>query len=188
MGSNNFFQDTRPPFSTAIYPAVTLSTTSKMLVRANPDSMVGPSEWWPGKKITMHIVGQFTTAATPGNLTVEIRLGETDAGGTILATSTAVALTASKTNITWEVDLGVRCFSTGNGGTSASLIATGKFSANALGLLIPAANNPILLPESAPAAVTVDLTAAHGISLQFKRSGSTAETAQVVDQDFIHLN
>jgi hypothetical protein len=183
-----FYTDLRPPFATAVFPAVTLSTTSKMLVRANPDTMLQPNEWWAGKKIKIHMFGQFTTAVTPGNLTIEIRLGEADAGGTILATTTAVALTASKTNIAWELAAWVTCFSTGNGGVSASLLATGRFEPNALSLLIPAANNPMLVPETAPAAVTVDLTAPHGISVQFKRSGSTVETAQVVGQEFTHLN
>jgi hypothetical protein len=33
-----------------------------------------------------------------------------------------------------------------------------------------------MMPASAPAATTVDTTAASGINLQMKRSGSTAET------------
>jgi hypothetical protein len=187
-GANTFYQDSRPPFATAIYPAVTLATTSKMLVRANPDTMVQPTEWWAGKKIFMFLFGQMTTAATPGNITVELRLGEADAGGTILATTTAVALGANKTNISWFMEFRVKCLSTGNGGVSASLIGYGSFQPNALSALIPAANNPMLVPETAPAAVTVDLTAGHGISVQVKRSGSTAETMQVIDQDFVHLN
>jgi len=183
-----YYQDTRPPFNQALYPSVTLATTSKMLVPTNPNTAIQPSEWTAGKKYVVTMWGQATTAATPGNLTVEVRLATTDAGGTLLATSAAVALTASKTNITWVLIAKLQCFNTGSGGTSGSLIATGVFLPDNAGLLIPAANNPMLLPASAPAAVTADLSAASGLSVQWKRSGSTAETAQVVTMDFEALN
>lgn len=183
-GSNSFFQDTRPPFSTAVFPTVTLATTSKMLVRANPDTMVQPTEWWPGKKLMLRAFGKFTTAATPGNLTIEMRAASSDAGGTLLATSAAAALIASKTDFSWRYEGRISCFSTGNGGVSGSLLSTGIFECN-VGLI---AAGQLFIPETGPAAVTVDLTAAVGISLQMKRSGSTAETATITDQEFVHLN
>jgi hypothetical protein len=56
--------------------------------------------WQIGKKWHIRMFGKATTAATPGNLTVEIRhqTGATvgDAGGTILATSGAVAMAANE--------------------------------------------------------------------------------------------
>lgn len=190
MAGGKDYLDSRGPYATALYPAVTLATTSKMLVPATPNTLVQPYEWFAGKKILVRLFGIATTGTTPGNITAEIRAATADAGGTILATSTAIAMGASKTNISWEAEFVVTCGATGSGGTSGSLLATGKFISNQLGLLIPAANNPLLIPESGvPAYTTVDLqTAAVGISFQVKRSGSTAETMQVVDQSFIHLN
>lgn len=183
-----YYQDTRPPFNQALYPSVTLATTSKMLVPTNPNTAIQPSEWMAGKKYVITMWGMMTTAATPGNLTAEIRWATTDAGGTLLATSAAVALTAAKTNITWLLIAKLQCFNTGSGGASGSIISTGIFLPDQTGLLIPAANNPMLLPASAPAAVTADLSAASGLSVQFKRSGSTVETAQVATMDFEALN
>jgi hypothetical protein len=47
----------------------------------------------------------------------------------------------------------------------------------------------MMLPASAPAVSgAVDLTAANIISVQFLRSGSTAETMQVHDMEVIALN
>lgn len=188
MAGGPFLVDTKAPFNRAAYPSVTLATTSKMLVPTNPNSSIQPTEWYAGKKFYLRQFGQATTGTTPGNLTVEIRLGTTDAGGTILATSAAVALTASKTNIAWLFEAIVECWDTGSGGTSGSLFAHGILTPDNTGLLIGDAANPLMLPASAPAATTVDLTGASGISVQWKRSGSTAETCQVFSQTLLALN
>ena len=55
-------------------------------------------------------------------------------------------------------------------------------------MIFPAANNPAFMPATAPAATTVDTTAASGINMQAKRSGSTAEAVQVHDLQFEALN
>lgn len=177
-----FYHDTRGPFNTAAYPSVTLATTSKMLYPANPNVMVQPWEWFPGKKIRVIAFGQITTAATPGNLTIELRAATADAGGTLLATSNALTLIASQTTKSWRCEFSIECWSTGNGGASGSLFASGVFEASAAVF----AAGQALIPDGANAAVTVDLQAAVGLSLQFKRSGSTAETAQVFRNTFVH--
>jgi hypothetical protein len=46
----------------------------------------------------------------------------------------------------------------------------------------------MMIPASAPAQVTVDLSAANIVSVQFKRSGSTVETMQVHDMTVLALN
>lgn len=177
-----FYHDSRPPFANAAYPSVTLAATSKMLYPANPNALVQPSEWFVGKKIRVIDWGQITTAATPGNLTVEVRAATADAGGTLLATSQALTLIASQTTISWRVEFSIECWATGSGGASGSLFASGIFE---VGTAVIAAGQA-LIPASGNAAVTVDLSAAIGASLQFKRSGSTAETAQVFRHTFIH--
>jgi hypothetical protein len=89
-----------------------------------------------------------------------------------LAASTAQALTAGQTNLSWEAELDIFCRSIGSAGT---LFATGKILF-AEGVVAP----HILLPGSAPAASgSCDLTAANILSVQANRSGSTVETMQV---------
>lgn len=180
-----YYLETRPPFKqTADYPQVTLATTSKSILPLNGTGFMTPAGYWDlGKEIRFTLFGKFTTVLTPGNITIEIRYQNaqplTDAGGTILATSPAVALTASKTNISWRI-LG-RVHSRGAIGTATPLFAWAEFVPDQASLLIPAANNPMMIPQSAAAAVNVDSQAAGGLSVQIKRSGSTVETVTVHD-------
>jgi hypothetical protein len=65
----------------------------------------------------------------------------------------------------------------------------GKFEYDgASGLFTTTSQNPLLLPATAPAAVNVDVTGGSAINIQMKRSGSTAETAQVHILDVIAMN
>jgi hypothetical protein len=148
-----------------------------------------PTNYWtPGKRIWVRAFGTMTTGATPGNMTLEMRCAQASALGVIIATSTAIALTANKTTISWFFEGVYECRTNGASGT---MFAYGKFIANQLGLLIPAANNPLVIPESgAMAAVAMDTTAAAnaGISLQMKRSGSTAESVTVHDVAINSMN
>jgi hypothetical protein len=181
-GEGNVYHETRAPYTdTADFPTITLSTTSLMLwASAGSPTATGAGYWQIGKKIEIHLFGKFTTAATPGNLTIEIRYGTTDNGGTILATSAAVALTAAKTSISWHLECQIEARA--NIGSAAGLFAWGKFIPDQAGLLIPAASNPLLIPASAGASVNVDTTVASGINIQMKRSGSTVETVTVQDR------
>ena len=54
--------------------------------------------------------------------------------------------------------------------------------------LVASTLQPVLMPASAPAQVTVDLTQAFVLSPQFIRSGSTAETMQVHELVFEAMN
>jgi hypothetical protein len=178
------YRDAKIPYIIADESAVTLSTTSLLLHSMQYTSL--PANYFtPGKLLCLTIMGRATTAATPGNFTFELRFGTTSAGGTILATSAAIAAGASKTNITWMAQLFVRCRAIGSSG---SLLGWGQVETEPSSVILPAANNPAFLPATAPAATTVDTTAASGINLQLKRSGSTAETAQVHDITFEALN
>ena len=77
-----------------------------------------------GKKLRIRLFGRITTAATPGNGSFAIYYGTgADANGVLLASSGALALTASQTNLSWQVDVFVHCRSIGNAGT---LFVTGK--------------------------------------------------------------
>jgi hypothetical protein len=143
----------------------------------------GGRYWWPGKTMTIIAFGKFTTAATPGNLTVEFRYGVGDAGGTILATSAAMTLVASQTLKSWRIEMNIECRAIGTG-SNGSLFAWGKLECSAA--LIAAGGG--IIPENSGVAVGVDTTAASGLSLQFKRSGSTAEIATTQDLQFMSRN
>lgn len=188
------YSDVRQPFldvetSPADFAAVTGATTSKQLLNAAIYAATGgASYWWQGKKLYLMMRGKMTTGATPGNLVVEIRLGTTDAGGTILATSAATAMTGNKTDITWGLEAWIVCRAIG-ASTNGKLLATGRFSYDGAGVLFTTAgNNPMYIPASANAEVGVDLTTASGISLQMKNSGANANTYTVQDYEFVPMN
>jgi hypothetical protein len=126
--------------------------------------------------------GQATTGATPGNLTIELRAQNgtvTDAGGTILATSGAVAMGANKTNASWYMEFTIEARA--QIGTAAAMMAKGWFMTDPTTALIASTVNPIFIPTTGPATTNIDTTLSQTINVQWKRSGSTAETVTVVD-------
>lgn len=186
MSDGLFYNDLREPFIATNPGAVTLAATAKALYTASFFPVLGGQYWGRvGKKIRIRLFGQITTAATPGNGSFNVYYGSgADATGTLLMTGTPVALTASQTNLSWQAEIFVSCRSTGSAGT---LFCDGSAKFN--NAVIASTLQPILLPASAPAVSgAVDLTAANIISVQFLRSGSTAETMQVVDLEVTALN
>jgi hypothetical protein len=179
-----FYNDLRAPFMITPAGAVTLSTTDKALYTVGNVPAMGKDYWWAGKAVKLRAFGQITTAATPGNLTLSCYYGTgADANGTIIAASAAQTLVASQTNISWVCEFTIRCISIGSSGT---LFGTGKGEFNSA--VIAAAQ--FIIPASAPAVSgAVDLTVASNVlSIQAKRSGSTAETMQIVDLQVFALN
>jgi hypothetical protein len=179
-----FYLDTREPFIGADLGAVTLSTTDLALYAQANFPVLGGQYWARvGKRMKIRLFGKITTGATPGNLTIDVYYGTgAAANGTILASSAALTLVASQTNISFEMEINIRCVSTGNAG---SLEVTGHLL---VGTAVIAAGMA-LIPASAAAAVgSLDLTATEIISIQAKRSGSTAETMTVQDMEVIALN
>jgi len=186
MADGLFYWDTREPFIGADIASVTLSTTDVALYPPSNFPVLGGQYWSRvGKKIRIRLFGRMTTGATPGNLTFDIYYGSgANATGTILASSAAVALTASQTNLSWMCEVTVHCRSIGSSGT---LFCVGWALFNPS--LIASTNQPILIPASAPVvSAAVDLTAANIISIQAKRSGSTTETMQVHDMEVVAMN
>jgi hypothetical protein len=179
----NFYLDTREPFIGADIAAVTLAATAKALYPPSNFPVLGGQYFARvGKKLKIRLFGRMTTAATPGNGSFDIYYGTgADANGVLLASSAAVALAASQTNLSWFCEVYVHCRSIGSAGT---LFATGFGRYNEA--LIAAIQ---MIPASAPAVSgACDLTASLIISVQYKRSGSTAETMQVHDMEVTALN
>ena len=183
MSDGLFYNDLREPFVTVAPAAVTLAATAKALYTTSQFPVLGGNYFARvGKKLRIRLYGQITTALTPGNGSFNVYYGTgADANGVAIMTGTPVALTASQTNLSWTLDIVVTCRTTGNTGT---LFCTGMAKLN------EAVYSPMMmLPASAPVASgSCDLTAANIISVQFLRSGSTAETMQVLDMEVIALH
>lgn len=183
MADGLFYNDIREPCISTDIGQVTLATTDKALYPASNFPVLGGQYFARlGKKLKIRLFGRMTTVLTPGNGTWDIYYGTgADANGTILASSQAHALTASQTALTWMMECFVHCRSIGSAGT---LFCTGyalyNESITAPHQLIPA--------SSAVVSGGVDLTAANIISVQYKRSGSTAETMTVHDMEVTALN
>lgn len=178
-----FYHDTREPFMTVPPTAVTLSTTAKALYTpSNFPNLGGQYFSRVGRKMKIACRGIITTAATPGNGSFNILYGTgADANGVALVTGTPVALVASQTNIMWVLEIHITCITTGSAGT---LRCTGWVH---FGEAVQSTF------QALPATVggvsgAVDLTAALIPSVQFLRSGSTAETMQILDMEVISLN
>ncbi len=184
--NGSFFRDHRAPFKIVDASAVTLASTDKALVPLGDLPAIGSNYWWAGKLISMKAFGKITTAATPGNGTFDLYWGSgADANGTIIGSSAAFALTASQTNLSWMLEVLIRCTAVGGAGVGA-LKVWGEMKFN--NAVVANTLHPILIPASALAAVNVDLTVANVLSPQFKRSGSTAETMTLQDLVIEALN
>jgi hypothetical protein len=185
MADGLYYVDSRQPFISFDVPSVTLATTDKALLSATNLPVLGANYFsYVGKAMRITLFGRITTAATPGNGTFSLYLGNgADANGTVLASSAALTLVASQSAIAWRAELIVRCRSLGLVATG-SLFVTGQIN---FGQAVVAAGFG-LIPASTPQSVAVDLTVASLLVPQFKRSGSTAETMQVHDVLYEALN
>lgn len=177
-----FYVDLRAPFLVSDVTAVTLSTTDKALYPAASFPVLGSNYFnVVGKTLFIRLFGRITTVLTPGNGTMDIYWGTgVDANGTIIGSSATTALTASQTNLSWFAEIYVTCRALGSSG---ALLCTGFYKCNE-SVMAPTQ----CIPNSAAAQTTVDLTAANIVSVQYKRSGSTAETMQVHSLQVMALN
>jgi hypothetical protein len=112
-----------------------------------------------GRKLRLKLSGVLTTGATAGTITFQVKFG-----GTVIASTGAIAPTISQTNKYWEAEIDVVCRTTGPTGT---LFVQGKVS------LMNAATPAAMLTwpvrgnsADPPAAVTVDTTATSLIDFQ----------------------
>lgn len=183
MADGLHYHDTRAPFMAADQAAVTLATTAKALYTPSAFPVLGGQYFDViGKKLHIRAFGKITTALTPGNGSFDIYYGTgADANGVILASSAALALTASQTNLSWMLEVWISCRSLGSTGT---LMCVGRAEFN-VGVLANTLQ-PMMIPASAAVVSgSVDLTAALIPSIQFKRSGSTVETMTLQDLDVV---
>jgi hypothetical protein len=180
-----FYVDSRAPHLSADIASVTLATTLKAMAPVSNIPVLGSNYFgYVGKAMRITMFGRMTTGATPGNGQLALLWGNgTDANGTTLAQSAAFALSASQTNLSWQAQFIARCRAIG---ASGALMVTGSMEGNPS--LIASTLQTIMIPASAPAQTSVDLTQAFVLSPQFSRSGSTAETLQVHELFYESLN
>lgn len=182
MADGLFYVDSRAPFISGDVTAVTMAATAKALVPAANLPVLGGNYFsFVGKAMYIRLFGRITVSTSPGNITMGIYYGTgADANGVNVASSAATALTASQTNMSWCMELVVRCRTMGATGT---LFATGYCIFNEAILA-----SRILIPSTAPAAsAACDLTASLLLSPQVIQSG-TAGTIQVHDVMYQALN
>jgi hypothetical protein len=186
MADGLFYNDTREPFLSTDLAAISPLSTAVALYTASAFPVLGGQYFSrPGKRLRIRLFGRCTSALTPGNMSFAVYYGTgASANGVLLASSGAVAWTASQANMSFTVEVVVACRTTGSAGT---LFCTGKAHVNVAA--IASTLQPLLIPATAPVVSgACDLTAALIVSVQMLRSGSTAETAQVHDLEVIAMN
>jgi len=182
--TQNYHETVDPPVF-ADEAAVTLAATNKALLPASRYNLGTQFFNKPGRKLRINVFGKITTGATPGNGTMAILFGTgADANGVSVVASAAFALIASQTNLAWEATFYVSCRSTGPTGT---LFGRGWLEFNPA--VVASTAQPLMIPASAPVvSAACDLTGTLIPSVQFLRSGSTAETMTVQDYDISPMN
>jgi hypothetical protein len=188
-GETQNYHETRNPMTqTADYASITGATTAKSIMSVTADipgsSLVYPAGYWQiGKKWHVRMWIKMTTGAAVGNITWEIRMqtGTTasDAGGTIMATSAAVAGANSKTAANVFIDFTVE--SRGQLGTASPMFVKGYAMIDPTFAVWASTVNPIFIPSNASAATNFDTTLAGIVNVQAKNSGANASTYVVHD-------
>lgn len=119
--------------------ALTNTTTATSLLPQEAKATLPPRYFDKiGKKIRVRASGRVSSAASsPGTFTFDVRFG-----ATIVATSQAISLNTSQTNITWSLEWELTCRAVGSSG---NLIHTATLISAAF------SGNPVAIPASAPA-------------------------------------
>lgn len=178
MADGLFYVDHKPPFNYVSSSPVSLIATLQALLPAGAYPVLGANYFgYVGKAIRIRVAGQYTTGATPGNITIAYLWGSGANNSGTACPNGAVVGVANQSNNTWYSEAVIRCRALG---VSGSLFGQGMLFLGGIG--------QIALPPSNPAAATVDLTQNFIINVQAARSGSTAETMTVHDLTVEALN
>jgi hypothetical protein len=183
MDGEILFHNTRvQSVISAAATSVTGATTDKLLHKA--DLITLPQGYFKaGKKLRMTLEVAVTSGTTPGNSQIDIYVGSTDAGGTLIVSSAAFATIATQTSL---VHIITAYLVTRSGvEETVPVEAYGTFVCPTA--ITTAANqqaaNPI--PVGAPANVNIDNTLTTlGFNIQMKNSGANANTYVTRDLTF----
>lgn len=188
MADGLFYVDSRAPHISADVAAVTIIATYKALVPVANLPVLGSNYFsFIGKAVRIRMFGRWTTAAAAGTQTMSLLWGtgaDANGSGSPLLSTPVITPTNSLVNTSWMWEAIIRCRAMGAAG---SLMCDGTFKyLNSLTLTTAAVE--YMLPVTAPAAVTADLTASNVISPQALATTSTTNTMQVHDFLFEALN
>lgn len=122
-----------PPFHIADAAAVTASAA---LTELTPNTTTNPQivipapllQEFPGKRLEFQAWGHYTTTATPGTVTFDLRAGAAGAIGSMTSICASPALTwvLSMTNRFWHIEGNVSIRSTGSAGTCVGFMDIGN--------------------------------------------------------------
>jgi len=160
--------------------ALTNTVTATSLIPAAAKFTLPSNFFWvPGKSIRVSARGRISTlTATPGTLTLDVRLGTV-----VVFNGGAMSLnTTAQTNDTWEFESILTCRAIGSG-TSANILGIGSWtSAAALGAAAGIAES-LMLPATAPAVGTgFDSTATNVVDFFGAWSTASASNSILVHQ------
>ncbi len=169
--------------------ALTASTTPTSIIPPAARFTLPSNFFAIGKKLRVKASGRITTVTTPGNLTLDVRLG----ASTVIFNGGATALNATvQTNQTWELEVDLTCRSIGNS-TLATILGTGKWTSRA-SLNGPAVGTTtgvgvVLLPDTAPVVGTgFDSTVTNVVDLFATFGTNNANSIQVHQYSLESLN
>ena len=184
-GLTQNYHETIDPAVNTDEAAVTLAATYSALIPTARYNLGTQFFSKVGRRLRIRAFGKITTGITPGNGQIGILFGtNASANGVNVVQSAAFALTASQTNLSWNAEFYIHCRSLGATGT---LFGTGWIEFNPA--VVASTAQPLMIPPSAAVvSAACDLTGTLVPSLQFLRSGSTAETITVQDYDLSPMN
>jgi hypothetical protein len=182
-----YYQDQRVPpagWMIADTAAVTLTTSQQVLWSVADLTPTFAGDWWPGRGMQLRCLGRITTPAGAGALTWQLGYGTASGTTGALATSAALAVTASQTNITFRFEGRIRCRRNGPGANAGVLFGGGVVES---GVFTSTADKT--LPASAPAEVTgLNLSTTSGIHLQALEASTTGGTITIHDLELVNTN
>lgn len=113
--------------------ALTNSTTATSIIPAAARFTLPSNFFWvPGKTLRVIASGRISTVTTtPGNLTLDVRLGTVASPIVVFTTGTMSLNTTAQTNASWIAQFYLTCRAIGSG-TSANLMGTGLWASRAV--------------------------------------------------------
>lgn len=145
--------------------AAIASTTDETIIF--PNKIIPANFMQDGRTLKLTAFGKLSTTGTP-TITFAIRWG--GVAGTLLATTEAITMGSGVTNVNWEISATIQ---TRTNGSSGTLLVMGNCHVHTSSTAV-AQNIFGVSGYDAPAAVTVDLTAATALSLTADWSASSA--------------
>jgi hypothetical protein len=183
------------PWQTA--SGTTLNTAATATV--SPEGAGGTGDdpqvltWWQGMVIRVRARGVYTNGSTTTNATFalyESASGTALSGGVALASTGALPLPVSQTNLWWRLQAEIQCRAIAQGTSTASLYTHGELLIQTTTYTVGLANVGVWpMPATAgPTAASVDTTIAHTLGLVATLSqvtGSPAITCTQITHEIV---